>query len=72
MGLQGASGLVHHARSNACLADQLWLVPEDAVLAALNDDFQRMIDAGMFIGEPPTFRSIVDRLLSLEAAINER
>jgi hypothetical protein len=30
-----------------------------------------MIGAGMFIGEPPTFDAIVDRLHSLEAAINE-
>ena len=61
-----------YANYDACLAGQLRLIPEVAVLAALGDDFQRMIDAGMFIGEPPTFRSIVDRLRSLEAAINER
>lgn len=61
-----------YANYDACLTGQLRLIPEDAVLAALRDDFQRMISAGMFIGEPPTFDAIVDRLRSLEAAINER
>ena len=61
-----------YANYDACLTGQLRLIPEDAVLAALRDDFQRMIGAGMFIGEPPTFDAIVDRLRALEAAINER
>jgi hypothetical protein len=59
-----------YANYDACLAGQLRLIPEDAALAALRDDFQRMIGAGMFIGEPPTFDAIVDRLRALEAAIN--
>lgn len=42
----------------------------NAALAALRDDFQRMIGAGMFIGEPPAFDAIVDRLRALETAIN--
>lgn len=37
---------------------------------ALRDDFQRMIGAGMFIGEPPAFDAIVDRLRALEEEIN--
>jgi len=61
-----------YANYDACLTGQLRLIPEDAVLAALHDDFQRMISAGMFIGEPPTFDAIVDRLRALEAVINER
>ena len=61
-----------YANYDACLNGQLRLIPENTVLAALRDDFQRMIGAGMFIGEPPTFDVIVDRLRSLEAAINER
>ncbi|MFZ5534230.1 MAG: nucleotidyl transferase AbiEii/AbiGii toxin family protein [Pseudomonadota bacterium] len=59
-----------YANYDACLAGQLRLIPEDAALAALRDDFQRMIGAGMFIGEPPTFDAIVDRLRALETAIN--
>jgi hypothetical protein len=30
-----------------------------------------MISAGMFIGEPPAFDAIVDRLRALETTINE-
>jgi hypothetical protein len=60
-----------YANYDACLTGQLRLIPEDAVLAALRDDFDRMIGAGMFIGEPPTFDTIVDRLRALEKAINE-
>ncbi len=54
----------------ACVAGQLRLIPNAAALAALRDDFQRMIGAGMFIGEPPAFDVVVDRLRLLEAAIN--
>jgi len=60
-----------YANYDACLAGQLRLIPEDAALAALRDDFQRMTGAGMFIGEPPAFDAIVDRLRALETAINQ-
>ena len=59
-----------YANYDACLAGQLKLIPEDTALAALHDDFQRMISAGMFIGEPPAFDTIIGRLRVLEAAIN--
>lgn len=59
-----------YANYDACLAGQLRLIPEDAALTALRDDFQRMIGAGMFIGEPPAFDAIVDRLRVLETAMN--
>lgn len=60
-----------YANYDSCLSGQLKLIPEDAALAALRDDFQRMIGAGMFIGEPPAFDAIVDRLRALETAINQ-
>jgi len=50
----------------------LQLVPQGTALVALRDDFQRMIGAGMFIGEPPSFDAIVNRLRTLEQAINRR
>lgn len=59
-----------HANYDACLIGQLRLVPDDEALAALHDDFQQMIDAGMFIGEVPAFNAIVHRLRALEAQIN--
>ncbi len=60
-----------YANYDACLVGQIRLIPEDAALAALRNDFQRMIGAGMFIGEPPTFDVIVDRLRALETTINQ-
>jgi len=59
-----------YANYDACLAGGLRLIPEDAELATLRVDFQRMIGAGMFIGEPPNFDVIVDRLRTLEITIN--
>ena len=59
-----------HANYDACLARQLRLLPDEAVLPALRADFQRMIDAGMFIGKPPAFDAIAERLRALEATIN--
>lgn len=59
-----------YANYDACLAGQLRLLPDKAVLAALSADFQRMIDAGMFIGDAPAFDVIIERLRALEATIN--
>lgn len=60
-----------YANYDACLAGQLRLIPDDSVLVTLRDDFQRMVQAGMFIGKPPSFDTIVDRLRTLEATINK-
>ena len=60
-----------YANCDACLAGQFRLIPEDAAPAALCDDFRRMIGAGMFIGEPPSFDAIVDRLRAPETTINQ-
>ena len=61
-----------YANYDACLVGQLRLIPEDEMLIALRDDFHRMISAGMFIGEPPTFETIVDSLRELETIINNQ
>lgn len=60
-----------YANYDACLVGQLRLVPEKPVLTALHDDFQRMVGAGMFIGEPPSFAAIIERLRALEVTINQ-
>lgn len=59
-----------YANYDACLLGQLKLIPQDDAFIALRGDFQRMIDAGMFIGEPPSFDIIIDRLGVLETSIN--
>jgi hypothetical protein len=59
-----------YANYDACLTGYLRLLPDDDALIALRDDFQRMIMAGMFIGAPPVFEVIVERLRVLERLIN--
>jgi len=59
-----------YANYNACLSGQFRLLPEEAVLSALQLDFERMLRAGMFFGEQPSFANIVTRLRELEAKIN--
>lgn len=59
-----------YANYDDCLAGQLRLLPEGAELSALRKDFERMTDAGMFIGEPPLFDAVVERLRALEVEIN--
>jgi hypothetical protein len=59
-----------HARYDDCLDGKFRLVPNESSRKILQDDFDRMIDAGMFIEAPPSFDSILERLRELEATIN--
>ena len=59
-----------YAHYEDCLVGQLRLIPDEATLMALADDYRRMVDAGMFIGTPPSFAEIVSELRELEQAIN--
>lgn len=59
-----------YARYEDCLVGRLRLVPDDKTLLTLADDYRRMLDAGMFIGQPPSFADIVAELRALELAIN--
>jgi len=54
----------------ACRKGQLKLVPKDALLKHLHDDYQSMRQAGMFLNDPPTFDSILGYLTEIEAAVN--
>ena len=54
----------------ACLSGSLRLVPGGALLEALAADYSKMISAGMFDAEPPSFDSIIARLKHLEEEIN--
>lgn len=60
-----------YANYDACLTGDFCLIPAEAGLSALGHDFQQMCGAGMFIGDPPSFTGIVERLRVLEAVINE-
>jgi hypothetical protein len=59
-----------YANYDACLEGSLQLIPAEKALLTLQDDYQRMVESGMFIGEPGNFTSLVDRLRRLEAVIN--
>ncbi|MGL1832926.1 hypothetical protein ACKVEX_04890, partial [Rhodocyclaceae bacterium SMB388] len=56
-----------YARTNQAVGLQHWVAKEMIVCVAFA---LRFIGAGMFIGEPPAFDAIVDRLRALKAAIN--
>jgi hypothetical protein len=59
-----------HANYEACLDGLIRLIPDSSALNSLHKDFKSMIDAGMFIGNPPDFDTILNRLRVLEAGIN--
>jgi hypothetical protein len=61
------SGFSHYEQ---CQAGGLRLIPEAALLRALQQDYQTMLDAQMFYGETMTFDHIVERLTALEREIN--
>jgi len=50
----------------------LRLIPDAALLRALQQDYQAMLDAQMFYGETVTFDYIVERLTALEREINHQ
>lgn len=62
---------IGYANYDACLAGELRLLPDKLLLAALREDFQHMIDAGMFVGDPPAFDVIISRLRALEVTVNQ-
>jgi hypothetical protein len=63
------SGFSHYER---CPAGGLRLIPDAALLDALQQDYQAMLDARMFYGETLAFARIVERLAALEREINRK
>jgi hypothetical protein len=55
---------------DACLTGKLRLIPSAEMLRALERDFKRMQDEGMFYSNPPTFETIISGLEQLELQIN--
>lgn len=58
-----------YANYNDCLASSLKLIPGSAFIAALEKDFQQMVEAGMFYGTP-SFDQIISDNRELETLIN--
>ncbi|HCM5830638.1 nucleotidyl transferase AbiEii/AbiGii toxin family protein [Klebsiella pneumoniae] len=55
-----------------CLSGELRLIPDAALLDALKQDYQAMLGAQMFYGDPLSFERIIERLTHLERRINQR
>lgn len=58
------------ANYDACLESNFMLVPEGKIQEALNIDYQKMKDAGMFWGGAPDFEKIIGRLADLQSQLN--
>ncbi len=58
------------ARYELAKPGTLRLVPPDARAAELKEDLSKMIESGMFAGDPPAWTAIVRRLAKLEDTIN--
>ena len=58
------------ANYDACLAGGLRLVPKEELREALAKDFAKMVAAGMFYTDPPTYAKILTRLQEVETALN--
>jgi len=55
-----------------CLSGGLRILPDADGLAALRQDYDAMIEAGMFSTAPPPFDAVVERLVRLEQTINSQ
>lgn len=62
----------HSAKANYddCLQGRLQLVPPERSRRALEEDYQKMIDEGMFEGVPPSVTDLLDRISDLEKKVN--
>ncbi len=59
-----------YANYDDCLCQRLRLIPHDAALAALREDYEAMIGHSMFEVEPLKFDKVIARLQQLEVEIN--
>lgn len=61
---------VSYAHYENCLTGSMRLLPNPDFLAALQSDFDKMLDAGMLYQEPPSFEELIAELEILEDTIN--
>ena len=59
-----------HANYDACQEGGFRLIPEDPKLSSLRDDYGKMVAAGMFDVDPPSFEEIVHALKDAQEQIN--
>lgn len=53
-----------------CVSGNLVLVPHDPMRRELRDDLERMVKAGMFLGDRPDFVAVMERISRLQREIN--
>jgi hypothetical protein len=58
------------AKYEDCLSRNVRLIPEGKLRQALEKDYQKMKEAGMFYGVAPIFTGIIERITNLEREIN--
>ena len=61
-----------YANYEACLANELRLIPDDGVVAELRTDYEKMLGAGMVYNDPPSFDDILAGIREIEREINTR
>lgn len=54
----------------AAVTGQLVLVPEEKTMESLATDYAKMIEEGLFIGEPETFSWVIDRCREVQTKAN--
>ncbi len=59
-----------YANYEACLANELRLIPGDDTIAELRTDYEKMLDAGMMYGESPSFDNIIAGIREIEREAN--
>ena len=59
-----------YANYEACLANELRLIPGDEAIAELRKDYEKMVSIGMVYGNPPSFDDIIAGVGEIESAIN--
>lgn len=59
-----------YANYEACLANELRLIPGDDAIAELRTDYKKMLDAGMMYGRSPSFDDIIAGIREIEREAN--
>ncbi len=59
-----------YANYEACLSNEVRLVPNEDVIAKLRTDYEKMLETGMIYGEPLPFDVIIAGIREIEREVN--
>jgi hypothetical protein len=57
---------------HTAVAGGLQLVPDDTALAKLADDYQHMVDDGLFLDNAKSFKTLMDRCQAIQQKANAK